>query len=114
MRDERGTALLEVLVALAILATAGIGLASVVAAGLRAAEDARRRESRYADAAAVLARLALRDRRGLDIRLGRRVEGTVVTQVDRPRPGLYRLAVSDTAAPAGELLVTIVYRPDAP
>lgn len=114
MRNERGIALLEVLVALAILATAGTGLVVVVASALAAAEHAQEREARYDDATKVLTRLTFRDRRGLDIRLGTRVEGSVVTRVERPRPELYRLAVSDTAAPDDELLVTIVFRAETP
>lgn len=114
MRGERGMVLLEVLVALVILATAGASLVTLVADAIHAVEGARLREARYHDAAALMSRLALRDRKGLDIRLGRRVDGGLVTDVQRPRPGLYRLAVSDTIAPDAELLVTIVHRPEAP
>lgn len=110
MPNDRGVALLEVLVALAILATAGIGLVGTVATALSTAEAAQRREARFDAATATLTRLTFRDRADLDIRLGQRVEGSVVTRVDRPRPGLYRLAVSDTAAPAEVLAVTVVYR----
>ncbi len=41
MRNERGVVLLEVLVAVVILATAGIGLLELVGSGLRAERDAR-------------------------------------------------------------------------
>lgn len=111
MRGERGVALLEVLVALMILATVGTGLVTVVASALDVAEQAQAREARFGTAMRTLTRLTFQNKRGLDIRLGTRVEGSVVTRVDRPRPGLYRLAVSDTAAPGDELMVTVVYRP---
>jgi hypothetical protein len=99
---------------LAILATAGTGIVSVVATALSAAEDAERREARFEAATAVLTRLTFQDRHGLDIRLGTRVEGSVMTRVDRPRQGLYRLAVSDTTVPGDELVVTIVHRAEEP
>lgn len=110
MRDESGVALLEVLLALVILATAGAGLVTLVADALHAVDQAQAREGRYAGAVKVMTQLALRDARGLDIRLGRRHEGAYVTEVQRPRPELYRLAVSDSLAPDDELLVTVVRR----
>ena len=114
MSAERGGALLEVLVALLILATAGASLVTLVADGIHSVEVARAREAETDAAADVMARLALRDARGLDIRLGRRVEGSFLTDVQRPRPGLYRLAVSDSSIPEFELLVTVVHRQGAP
>ena len=114
MRNDRGIVLLEVLVALVILATAGASLVTLVADAIRSVDDARARELQYHGAEGVMARLALRDRKGLDIRLGRRTEGDFLTDVQRPRPALYRLAVSDTMAPDAELLVTIVHRPEGP
>ena len=110
MRADRGVALLEALVALVILATAGTGLVTLVATALSAAENARLREARFEAATMALTRLAFQGKHGLDIRLGTRVEGSVVARVDRPRPGLYRLAVSDTGSPGDELLVTVVHR----
>lgn len=114
MRSERGVALLEVLVALVILATAGSSLVILVADGLRVVDHAREREATYRSASSLLTRLSLRDRKGLDIRLGRRVDGGFLTEVQRPRPGLYRLAVSDTLAPGAELMVTVVFRGETP
>ncbi|MEO6059948.1 MAG: hypothetical protein ABIQ05_08270 [Candidatus Limnocylindria bacterium] len=110
MRDEQGAVLLEVLVALAILATAGTTLVSMVTEQVRAVATVREREDEYRAADGVLSRLALRDRQGLDIRIGRREEGSFVTDVQRPRPGLYRLSVRAAAAPELELCVTVVYR----
>lgn len=110
MRGERGIALLEVLLALVILATAGTALIVLVAEALDRVQWARAREDRYTDANAILVRLALRDRRGLDIRLGRRAEGAFLVDVQRPRPMLYRLAILDSTPPNEELLVTVVRR----
>lgn len=113
MTGERGGALLEVLVAVLVLATGGLACASLVATGLETVEAARAREPRYAAAGQLLARLAGRDRRELDLRLGERSEGELLTNVQRPRPGLYRLAVRHVDAPEVDLLVTIVHRPEA-
>jgi type II secretory pathway pseudopilin PulG len=112
MRAERGAALLEVLAAMVILAVAGVGLVGVVLQALQDADRARAREFRYAEAASQLTRLSLRDAHGLDLRLGRRAVGAWITSVDRPRPGLYRLAIADTLVPEEELVVTIVRRPE--
>lgn len=108
---ERGVALFEALVALTILAIAGVSIVSLLVdatAGERAFEV---RERQSEDADQVLTRLALQDKRGLDIRLGRRTVGAFVTDVERPESGLYRLAIADSSAPDVPLLVTVVFRP---
>jgi type II secretory pathway component PulJ len=114
VRGERGIALLEVLLALMILSTVGVALVVLVADALEGMRWAGEREGRYAEANAVLTRLALRDRQGLDLRLGRRAEGAFVTDVQRPRPMLYRLAVLDSSPPNEQLLVTVVRRAEGP
>lgn len=114
VRDERGAVLLEVLLALVILATSGTALVVMVSDGLAGVRWAQEREQRYSEADALLTQLALRDRRGLDIRLGRRAAGAFLTEVQRPRPELYRLAVLDSTFPNAELLVTVVRRAVVP
>ena len=114
MRNDRGIVLLEVLIALVILATAGASLVALVADAIHSVDGARARELQYHGAEGVMARLVLRDRKGLDIRLGQRIEGSFLTDVQRPQPGLYRLAVSDSLAPTVEMFVTIVHRSEAP
>src|ERR1043165_3541865 len=81
MRGEPGAVLFEVLVALTILGVAGLSIASVVGEQARALADLRGREEELARAERVIARLSLQDRHGLDIRLGRRVDGGFVTDV---------------------------------
>lgn len=110
MRAERGVALLEVLVALVILATAGIGLMELVGAGLRAERDARAREATLATEERLLAAHTLLRRHELDQRLGRRVVGEFIVDVQRPEPTLYRIALLHQASPHLEDLVTVVYR----
>jgi type II secretory pathway pseudopilin PulG len=110
LRNERGVVLLEVLVAVVILATAGIGLVELVGSGLRAERDARQRESTLATEERLLAALTLLNRKELDQRLGRRRIGEFVVDVQRPEQTLYRIALLQEQSPQVEDLVTVVYR----
>jgi len=113
MRSERGVALLEILVALVILATAGAGLMELVGAGLRGEHEARAREVTLANEERLLAALTLLRRHELDQRLGRRVLGEFIVDVQRPEPTLYRIAVLQQTSPQVEDLVTVLYRAEA-
>jgi len=110
MRNERGVVLLEVLVAVMILATAGIGLVELVGSGLRAERDARQRESTLASEERLLSALTLLNRRELDQRLGRRRIGEFIVDVQRPEQTLYRIALLQEQSRQIEDLVTVVYR----
>ncbi|MGH7537681.1 MAG: type IV pilus modification PilV family protein [Gemmatimonadales bacterium] len=111
---ERGVALLEVLVAVAILGVAGIGLLELVGAGTRAVAEARVRERELADEERLLAAYTLLARGDLDRRLGRRMVGPYIADVQRPERTLYRIALIRTETADVEDLVTVVYRPDPP
>jgi type II secretory pathway component PulJ len=113
-RAESGVALLEVLVALVILATAGTALVELVAAGLRSERGGRVREGTIAAEQRVIAAMTLLRREDLDRRLGRRPVGEFFVDVQRPERTLYRIAIAETRAPQVEDLVTVVYRPEAP
>jgi type II secretory pathway component PulJ len=110
-RNRRGVALLEALIALAILGTAGLSVVAVVDATLRAQAMAVQRETTLATASRVLAAATLLTREEFDQRLGTRAVGEFVLDVQRPEKTLYRLGISEKAHPAAELLVTVVYRP---
>jgi len=110
VRNRHGVVLLEVLVALIILATAGIALVEVVAAGLRAERDAHERETLLAAEERVLAALTLLSRPELDQRIGRRHIGEFIADIQRPEPTLYRIALLQKESPHVEDLVTVVYR----
>ena len=110
MRNEPGVALLEVLVALVILATAGIALTELVGAGLRGERYARARETVLATEDRLLAALTLLRREELDQRIGRRELGEFIVDVQRPEPTLYRIALLQLSSPHIEDLVTVVYR----
>ena|SRR5438445_4948655 len=107
---NRGVALLEVLVALVVLASAGLSVAGLVSAGLRSEHDARTREHTLAIEERVLTALVLLQRGDLDRRLGRHPLGELVVDVERPEPTLYRIAVAQSTSPEVEDLVTVVYR----
>ncbi len=110
MRNERGVVLLEVLVAVVVLATAGIGLVELVGSGLRAERDARLRESTLATEERLLSALTLLNRKELDQRIGRRGIGDFIVDVQRPERTLYRIALLQEQSPQVEDLVTVVYR----
>jgi type II secretory pathway component PulJ len=109
---ERGVALLEVIVALAILASAGTALIGLLGQALQAESELRDRERALRAAERVLTATTLLTRTDLDRRLGRHPIGELLLEVQRLRPTLYRLAVSLGSAPAVEMLVTVVYRPE--
>jgi type II secretory pathway pseudopilin PulG len=113
LRSDRGIALLEVLVALAVLSGAGLALLDLVTGGLRAERDARERESVLAVEERVLTALTLLKRDELDRRLGRHPIGELVIEIQRPERTLYRIAVSQQEPSQVEDLVTVVYRREA-
>jgi len=113
LRSNRGIALLEVLVALAILSGAGIALLDIVTAGLRAERDARERERVLAVEQRVLTALTLLKREEFDRRLGRHLIGELIVEIQRPERTLYRIAVSQQESSQVEDLVTVVYRREA-
>jgi Tfp pilus assembly protein PilV len=106
---ESGVALLEVLVALAILSAGGIAIVSVLGAGLRAEHDARARERTVAAEERVLAAMTLLRREELDLRIGRHTVGEFAVTVQRPEPSVYRIAIGAKETEV-EDLVTVVYR----
>lgn len=111
--SRRGSALIEVLVALVILAAAGVSTMSYLSAFLDAQARVQLREVESLRAERLLAATALLNREDLDVRLGLRQVGDFLISVNRPAPSLYRIAVSAGGQPETELLVTVVFRADA-
>jgi len=112
-RGDRGFALLETLVALAILSGAGLALLDLVTAGLRAERESRERERVLAAEDRVLTALTLLKRVELDRRLGRHPIGELIADIERPERTLYRIALAQQKSPQVEDLVTVVYRREA-
>jgi len=107
---ERGVALLEVLVAILLIAVAGLGLVELVSGNIRAVTTASEREMELADMSRLLTAHTLLTRADLDLRLGAREVGPYVVRVQRPETQLYRIAVARAATPSIEDLVTVVFR----
>lgn len=108
--NEAGAALLEVIVAVAILATAGIAAVGMASESARAVERARDADRRVREASAFLDAASLWTRADLDRRLGERPQGPWRLRIDRPDAELYTLTLVDSAG--AELLRTAVFRPD--
>jgi type II secretory pathway pseudopilin PulG len=113
VRNKRGVALLEVLVAVVVLATAGVALVELVGAGLRGEGEAREREQTLVTEERVLVAMTLLNRDELDQRIGRRQIGEFIVDVQRPEPTLYRIALLQQQSAHVEDLVTVVYRAQA-
>lgn len=111
MSTRAGVALLEALVALTVLGTAGLATVAVLGAGLQDARRAQRTEAELATAARVLSALTLLTRAELAQRVGRYPLGEFLVDIQQPAPALYRIALRRDEAPALEVLVTVVYRP---
>lgn len=117
MIDDRrlgriGAVLLEAVVALLILTTAGSSLLARSVQELDLLSRQLDLEDQIMDAEKLLGRVATLDRSDLVLRLGARTEGEFQVSVSRPRSSVFRLAVSNRSASNRELLVTLVYRPD--
>jgi prepilin-type N-terminal cleavage/methylation domain-containing protein len=111
-RRAAGFALLEVLIALTILASAGITLIGLLDAGIQAETRTRSEESTLAAADRLLTATTLLTRTDLDQRLGHHDVGEFRITIQRPEPTLYRISLAETRAPNLETLVTVVYRPE--
>ena len=103
-------ALLEVLVAIALLGGAGLGIVAALRQAVAAERAAAEAEQRLAAADRVLAALTLLHTAELDQRIGARTIGEFEVRIARPRPGLYRLALLPRDGSGQELLATLVAR----
>ncbi len=109
--NRNGVALLEALIALAILSLAGLGMVSVVSSSLRAQTDLAHREEVMRTGSRVMAAMTLLKPEDLNQRLGTHPLGEFLVGVSRPEKTLYRIALREVQAPEQEILVTVVYRP---
>jgi prepilin-type N-terminal cleavage/methylation domain-containing protein len=107
--SHRGFALIEVLVALAILGIAGLALVDVASQSLVTLDRARGTEQRVADEDRLLAAYTLLNRRDLGARVGWRRVGSYDVVIDRLDFSLFRVTIGP--ADAGPDLVTVIYRP---
>jgi type II secretory pathway pseudopilin PulG len=110
-RHRSGAVLLEVLVALAILATAGAAAVTFAVDVGRTVARVRESEADVRRASAFLDAVALWPREDLDRHLGSRLQGRWRMRVDRPVPTLYVVLLTDTLG-TREVLRTALYRPE--
>lgn len=108
--SDRGVALLEALVAVAVLASAGIAVLTLLAADAGAIRRAASAEAEFKAADRVLTAATLMTRHELEDRLGRRRVGEFTLLIQR-REELFRVAVESADSLAEPLLETLVYRP---
>ena len=109
---RRGVALLEALVAMTILATAGVAVIAIAADGSRMLVHARATESEVRQASALFDAVALWPRLDLDRHLGNRVQRNWRMWIERPTPTIYTVVLMDSTGHR-EILRTALYRPDS-
>lgn len=110
-RSDRGFALIEVLAAVALLATAGLAMAELTSGLTSDLTEARRRETEMAAASRLLSAYSVLTRPDLDRRMGiADAGGGFLVEIQRPEPELYRLSIRRRDAAAQEVLVTVLYR----
>ena len=107
----RGAVLLEVIVALSILTTAGAALVAVTVDSMRAVTRARSADVEMQAANAFFNAVALWPREDLDRHLGDRHQGKWIMRVDRPSEDLYEVTLRDSTRRL-LLLKTSLYRPE--
>ncbi len=110
-RSQAGIALLEVMIAMAILSMCGLSMVALVDSSLQARAQAQAREQEIVTASRVLAATTLLRAEELNQRLGVHNVGESRVSVSRPEKALYRLSICNSNAPQLELLVTVVNRP---
>jgi hypothetical protein len=113
MRRRDGAVLLEVVVALTILATGGVTMIALASQSMDALRRAHAAEDETASASAFLHAVSLWPREDLDRHLGDRPQGHWRLRVERPLPTLYTVTLADENADGTggrTLLSTALYR----
>lgn len=111
MRGKAGAALFEVIVALTILAVAGLAAVSMARQASASVQRLREAEAEMRAASAFLDAVALWPREDLDRRLGLREQGPWRLLIERPVPTLYVIALHDSTH-TREILRTSLHRPE--
>ena len=108
MRGRPGAVLLEVLVAMAILAVAGAAALALASESARAVERARAADRATRDASTLLDAVALWPREDLDRHLGTREQGPWRMTVARESARIYVVTIVDSTG--GDVVRTSIYR----
>lgn len=107
-RHRAGAALMEAIVALAVLATAGVAMLLMTRQSAATFEHVATTERNLAKASQFLVAVSLWPASVLDQRLGDRRQGDWRLLIEK-REGIYRIALTDTAT-SRVLLSTSLYR----
>jgi type II secretory pathway pseudopilin PulG len=108
-RRRTGAALLEAIVALAILSIAGVSLLRVAVEASHAIELSAAAEIRLREAGRLMDAASLWSRTELDQRLGERAQGAMRMRISRPTAQLYRVELMEGEGDA-LVLTTTLYR----
>ena len=110
-KGDVGAVLLEVIVAMVLLASAGLAAVSMAAEAAGAVSRARQAEVRTEQGSRFMDAVSLWTRADLDRRLGDRRQGPFILRLERPDPELYTAALADSAT-GHVLLSTSLFRRD--
>ena len=110
-RRRRGAVLLEALVALLILASAGAAVGALAIESSRAVQQSRSANAELRRADEFFATVALWPREDLDRHLGEHEQGPWRLRIERPSPTIYSVSLMDSLA-ARAVLRTLLYRPE--
>jgi type II secretory pathway pseudopilin PulG len=112
-RKRQGAVLLEALVALVILASAGAAVAALAVESGQVVQRTRSAERELRRADGFFASVVLWPREDLDRHLGEREQGPWRLRVERRMPALYTITLTDSLG-RRTLLRTVLYRPEPP
>src|SRR5258705_9429315 len=112
-QGRRGAVLLEAIVALVIMATAGAAVASLAVECGQAVQRTRSTEAELRRANAFFALVALWPREDLDRHFGEHQQGSWRLRVERPGRTLYTIPLTHSLRPR-VLLRTSLYRTEPP
>jgi Tfp pilus assembly protein PilV len=111
MTGRSGATIIEVLIALVVLAIAGVGLITLLAQTLTSVHQVGGRQDEVRVAATLMDRAATWSRADLELHIGSTRTGRFVLTVGGLPGALYAVDVSDTTG--AMLLHTTFYRPDS-
>ena len=108
---SRGSALLDVVIALAVLGLSGVALITLLGQTAQSMRNVRNTERSVRQASDELGRFVVYDRTQLVSMLGRSMSHGWVVAVAPATPDLFDLAIAESDT-TGPLLRTTLYRPD--
>jgi hypothetical protein len=112
MPNRSGVALIDALVAVVVLATAGVGLVTLLAQTASTVRGVRERERLIYRASSELASVSVLSGGELSGRVGETAQGAFVLRVVKPSEGVFDVSIIEPRSDH-VLLRTTFYRPDS-